>query len=60
MLLGGDSLKAIKAVSFCRSKGIEVKAKDIISSRTASNLSAIATSAEDMGSSYGITELGPS
>ncbi len=32
--LGGDSLKAIRAVSVCRSSGLEIRASDILSQRT--------------------------
>jgi amino acid adenylation domain-containing protein len=51
--LGGDSLKAIRAVSECRSKGIEIKARDIVSLRTVRAISSTVSSAADMGSSVG-------
>ena len=57
--LGGDSLKAIKAVSACRSSGIEIKARDIITLRTARNIAATVSSAVDMGSSEGEIGLTP-
>ncbi|WII08342.1 amino acid adenylation domain-containing protein [Methanomassiliicoccales archaeon LGM-RCC1] len=53
MRLGGDSLKAIRAVSSCRSQGIEIKAKDVVSLRTVRAISSTVSSAADMGSSVG-------
>ncbi|MBO4568540.1 MAG: amino acid adenylation domain-containing protein, partial [Candidatus Methanomethylophilaceae archaeon] len=51
--LGGDSLKAVKAVSLGIESGIGIKARDIISLRTVRALSPKVSSAADMGSSVG-------
>ena len=51
--LGGDSLKAIRAVSECRSQGLEIKARDVVSLRTVRAISSTVSSAADMGSSVG-------
>ena len=51
--LGGDSLKAIRAASVCRSTGLDVKVKDIISRRTVRAVAGLMSAAEDMGSSVG-------
>ncbi len=57
--LGGESLKAIRAASICRSEGLSVTAKDMISGRTVRSIIESASAEEDRGSRVGPFEPAP-
>ncbi len=57
--MGGDSLKAIRLASLCRSSGITVNVNDVITKRTVRSISPSISAAEDMGSYSGTIGFSP-
>ena len=57
--LGGDSLKAIRVASLCRSNGLDVSVQSLIAKRTVRQICPKLTEITDMGSYSGPLDLSP-